>query len=208
MSTNLDAVIALEVTLPYGGQVEIGDTLVPSARALNGHGDSVTADIFWVALDTAFITVLDTTTGATRGDSLGTGRLQARVDLLRSNPVPVTVITRLDSAQTIEPTRDTVTISQPDSLSDSLRVQVFATPTIPSQRRVIFTATTFPATGPIVTFVPRDTVLTNSSGVAVTQVKVSLSGPIPDSVVVTATVKRPDGTPISSSGTFVVEFRP
>ena len=125
--------------------MEFGDTLIPGARALNGHGDSVTADIFWVALDTAVITVLDSTTGATRGDKVGTGRLQARVELLRSNPVPVTVITHLDSAQALEPTRDTVTVSQPDSLSDSLRVQLFATPTVPSQRRGAVCETPVPA---------------------------------------------------------------
>ena len=189
--------------------MEFGDTLIPSARALNGHGDSVTADIFWVALDTGVITVLDSTTGATRGDSVATGRLQARVDLLRSNPVPVTVITHLDSAQALEPTRDTVTVSQPDSLSDSLRVQLFATPTVPSQRRVIFRKTTFPASDSlVVSFVPKDTVLANGTGVAVTQLKVSLGAPIPDSAAVTVIVNRPDGTPIPVIGSFVVVFRP
>src|SRR6266850_5061615 len=66
VSTNLDQVIALDIGIPNGGQLEFGDTLVPTARALNGRGDSVAADIIWVSLDTAVLTVLDSTTGETR----------------------------------------------------------------------------------------------------------------------------------------------
>ena len=208
VSTNLDQVVALEVILPDSGRLEVGDTLLPRARALNGHGDSVTAGIFWVALDTN-ITVLDSTTGATIGTSIGLGRLQAIVGLLRSNPQNVTVITHLDSVQALGPTVDTVTVSQPDSLSDSLQVQLFATPAVADRRRVVYSATTFPASGPLITFVPNDTVLSNLSGVAAAQLRLVAGGTLPDSVVVAATVTRPDGTPIAGSPvTFVVEFRP
>jgi hypothetical protein len=210
VSTNLDQVVALEVSLPDSGRVEVSDTLRPTARALNGHGDSVAADIFWVSLDTAVITVLDSTTGETLGKTVGTGRLEARVDLLRSNPLNVTVITHRDSLQALGATRDTVTVSDPDSLSDSLQVQLFATPAGASGRRVIFSAITFPATGPppLVTFVPNDSVLSNGTGVATTQLRLSAGSVVPDSVIVTATAQRPDGTPLSSSAMFVVVFRP
>ncbi|HEV2670414.1 MAG TPA: hypothetical protein VGU74_04935 [Gemmatimonadales bacterium] len=213
MSTNLDQVVALEIVLPNGGQLEVGDTLLPSARALNGHGDTVTSTIFWAALDTAIITVLDSTTGATLGETIGIGRLQARVGLLISNPQTVTVITHLDSVTanppTIAPTRDTITVSQPDTISDSLQVQLYATPAIAAGRRVVFSATTFPASSPFVTLVPRDTIFSSGTGLAAVQVKIVAGGPVPDSVVVTATVQRPDGTPIPGSPvTFVVEVHP
>lgn len=209
MSTNLDQVIALDIGIPNGGQLEFGDTLVPTARALNGRGDSVAADFIWVSLDTAVLTVLDSTTGETRGDSVAQGRLQARIGLLRSNTLPITVINRIDSLHLAAgaPTRDTVTVSQPDTLSDSLQVQLFGAPAA-SGRRVVFTASIFPVGGPAVTFVPNDTVLSNATGLAAIQLKVPTGGPAPDSVIVTATVPRPDGTSVPGSVTFVVEFRP
>lgn len=90
LGTDLDAIVAIEVTLPDSGRVAVGDTLFPRGRALNGRGDSVPAQLRWSALDTAIIAV-DSTTGATVGRAVGTGRLQARVETLRSNPQTVTV---------------------------------------------------------------------------------------------------------------------
>ena len=209
VSTNLDQVIALDIGIPNGGQLEFGDTLVPTARALNGRGDSVAADFIWVSLDTAVLTVLDSTTGETRGDSVAQGRLQARIGPLRSNTLAITVINRIDSMHVAAgaPTRDTVIVSQPDTLSDSLQVQLFGAPAA-SGRRVVFTASIFPVGGPAVTFVPNDTVLSNATGLAAIQLKVPTGGPAPDSVIVTATVPRPDRTSVPGSVTFVVEFRP
>ncbi|HWC72906.1 MAG TPA: hypothetical protein VG454_03140 [Gemmatimonadales bacterium] len=208
VSTNLDQVVALEVVLPDGGQLEIGDTLFPRARALNGHGDTVTSNIFWEALDTAVIAVLDSSTGATLGKAIGSGRVEALVGLLRSNPQAITVIPHLDSVLALGPTRDTVSIAA-DSLSDSLGVQLFSSPPPASNRRVVFAATTFPAGAPLVTFVPKDTLFSSFSGVAAVRLRLTAGNSPPDSVVVTATVQRPDGTPIPGSPvTFVVEYRP
>jgi hypothetical protein len=91
LGTNLDQVVALEIVLPDSGRVRLDSTLLPSARALNGRGDSVTAEIFWSSLDTAIIAVLDSATGETLGRAVGTGRLQARTGALRSNPQSVIV---------------------------------------------------------------------------------------------------------------------
>jgi len=71
-------VIAIQVSLPDSGIVEEGDTIVPHARALNGYGDSVAADIIWVTADTATLQVLDPTTGATLGRKPPSGKLQAQ----------------------------------------------------------------------------------------------------------------------------------
>jgi hypothetical protein len=90
LGTNLDDVVALEIVLPQD-TITVGDTLLPSARALNGRGDSVAAQIFWVSIDTAIIAVLDSTTGRAHGKAPGTGRLQARTGALRSNPQGVIV---------------------------------------------------------------------------------------------------------------------
>ena len=192
--------------LPDSGRVEVTDSFFPRARALNGVGDSVPAPVFWSSLDTAIIAVLDSATGVSLGKKVGTGRLQARVDALRSNPQPVTVLARLDSLVANGPVRDTVVA--PDSTSNSLQVTAFATGGEATNRRVVYAGTTYPAGASTVTFLPKDTVFTSSVGVASVQIKF-VAGTLPDSVVVSATMRRLDGTPIPGSPvTFVVEFRP
>jgi hypothetical protein len=201
-----DEVVAIEVILPDSARVEVTDSYLPHARGLNGAGDSVAVPVFWSSLDTAFIKVLDSTSGLSLGDSVGTGRLQARVEAIRSNPQTVTILSRLDTMFANVPERDTVTA--PDSTSDSLVVKATATGGEASGRRVVYAATTYPPGVSTVTFVPNDTVFTSSIGVASVQIKF-VAGTLPDSVVVTATMRRPDGTPIPGSPvTFVVEFLP
>jgi hypothetical protein len=192
--------------LPDSGRVEFNDTLRPSARALNAVGDSVAAaEIFWTSLD-ANLVVVDSTTGTTFAQAVGIGRLQARTANLFSNPQSVNVLAKLDSLRPGSATRDTVFVTA-DSLSDSLTVQAFAHPIAAVSRRVVYVATTYPASDSTVTLLPNDSVLTNSAGVAAVRVKFR-QGPAPDSVVVIATMKRLDGTVIPDSVTFVVEFRP
>ena len=207
--TSSDQVVALDILIPDSGHIELGDTLRPLGRALNSQDDSVAAQIFWATLDTATIVVLDSTTGVTVGKVVGSGRLQGRVGLLRSNPQTVVVAARLDSVRAAGAIRDTVTVSAPDSLSDSLLIRVFAADSEPpAGRQVVYAATTYPASGPTVRFVRGGTVTTDGTGLAFEQLRLS-PGALPDSVVVTATVKRFTGTQIPGSPvTFVVEFRP
>lgn len=212
LNSDLDQPVAIDVILPDSGRVEITDTFRPRARALNEIGDSVAAQIYWSSLDTAIIAVLDSATGVSLGEAVGSGRLQARVGSLRTDPQNVAVLPKLDSLRAGGggATRDTVFVTAvpPDSLSDSLQVQAFASGGAATGRRVVYAATTYPASGPVVTLLPKDTVLTTSTGTALTQVRLR-PGPVPDSVVVTATMRRLNGTQIPGSPvTFVVEFRP
>ena len=211
LSTDLHQVVALDVSLPDSGRVEVGDTLHPRARALNGRGDSVAAVITWATLDTAILQVVDSAAGTTVGKAAGIGRVLARVGALRSNPLNVTVQPPLDSITAVGNTVSTVTVSTPDSLSDSLQVEAWATPTGAQNvagRRVAFAATIYPVGGTTVTLVPRDTVQTSGSGLAIVQVRYT-AGPRPDSVVVLASARHPDGTPVRGSPVhFVVGFLP
>jgi len=204
-----DQVVALDILLPDSGHIELGDTLRPLGRALNSRGDSIAAQIFWASLDTATIVVLDSTQGVTVGKVVGNGRVQARVGPLRSNPQTVVVAARLDSVRAAGLVRDTVTVSTPDSLSDTLFVRVFAVDSEPpAGRQVVYALTTYPASGPTVRFVRGGTVTTDGTGLAFEQLRLS-PGTLPDSVVVTATVERFTGTNIPGSPvTFVVAFRP
>ncbi len=208
INTDLDQPVAIDIVLPDSGRVEVTDTFRPRARALNGIGDSVQAELSWASLDTAVLAVLDSTTGVSISKTIGAARLEARTGNLFSNPQTVTVLARLDSIRVLGAARATVFAA--DSLSDSLQVQAFALGgAIPASRRVVFTKTTFPASDSMVTLVPKDTVFTNpSTGVAVVQVRLG-TGPVPDSVVVTATMQHVNRTPVQGSPlTFVVEFRP
>ena len=194
------------MTLPDSARVEVTDSFFPSARGLNGNGDSVAATFFWSSLDTAVIAVLDSTTGVSLGKKVGTGRLQARVDELRSSPQPIQVLARLDSLLPNGPVNDTVTA--PDSISAALSVKAYATGGEAISRRIVYAATTFPAGSSTITFLPKDSVLTSSIGVASVQIRFA-GGTLPDSVVVLATMRRLDGTEILYSPVrFVVEFQP
>lgn len=208
--TDLDAVIALQVFVPDSGAVELGDTLLPRARALNGRGDSVAATIVWGALDAALATVLDSTTGATLGKALGLARIQARNGTLRSSPLSVRVQSPADSIAAEGVRRDTVDLVAGDSLSDSLVMHVYATPVNATNlvgRRVTFSAAIYPTAAATVTLQPGDTVLTGTTGLAIARLRLTTGQP--DSVIVTATARRANGQTVPGSQvTFVVEFRP
>jgi hypothetical protein len=214
INTELEQPVAIEVTLPDSGRVEMSDTFRPSGRGLNGVGDSVQAQLSWSSLDTATLAVLDSATGVSISKALGTARLEARIGTLFSNPQTVTVLARLDSLRAAGATRDTVVltpvppVTAADSLSDSLRVQAYALGgAIPANRRVVYVMTIFPDSGSVLTLVPKDTVFTNAAGVASTRLRLR-TGPVPDSVVVTATMRHVNGTVVPDRVTFVVEFRP
>lgn len=206
--------VAIEILLPDSGRAEVGDTFRPSGRALNSLGDSVKAPLLWVSFDST-LHVLDSTTGVSLAAYAGSARLQAHTTgNLFSNPQTVSILPRLDSILAGGPTRDTVFVTPvppdtaADSSSDSLVVQTYAFGGVATSRAVIFSATVFPASGPVVTLLPRDTVLTDFSGIAVTRVRLH-PGPVPDSVVVAATMTHVNGTAVHGSPvTFVVEFRP
>jgi hypothetical protein len=202
------------VTLPDSGRVEVTDSFFPSARGLNGNGDSIAATVYWASLDTAFLAVLDSTTGVSLGVSIGTGRLQARVDELRSNPQPVTIMARLDAMAAASPLDDTLDTTPAngtlDSLSNPLKIQTTAFGGNAVNRRVVYGLTIYPASGPVVTLVPNDTVATSADGSASVQVKVGLgAATLPDSVVVTAAMQKFHGGPLPGSPvTFVVRVVP
>ncbi|HMA44797.1 MAG TPA: hypothetical protein VKO86_12300, partial [Gemmatimonadales bacterium] len=127
---------------------------------------------------------------------------------LRSNPVVITVLAALDSIAAAGPTRSTVIVSTPDSLSDSLQVHAFGPVNTTVNANVpVALSIDFPPGGAGLTLVPGDTVRTNSAGIAVFQVR--LTGARPDSAVVTASARHANGMPVAGSPvTFVVEFLP
>lgn len=201
LSPDFDAVIAIDVALP-DSVIDIGDTTHPRGAAINGRGDSTPATLVWTALDTT-IRVVDSLSGAAVGVFPGPGRLVARVGALSSNPAVVNVLGTFDSIAVAGP--DSVTVSQPDTVSDSLKVEAISGGT-PSPHRKIALSIDFPPGGAGVTLLPGDTIVTGPLGTA--WFRVQFTGVRPESVFVSASATY-HGTPVAGSPIrFVVEFLP
>jgi hypothetical protein len=88
-------VVALEITTPSLLIIEVGEMLDLSARALNKDGDSVAAEVIWIAPDPTL--TVEPATGVITGVSAGTGRVQAVSGSLTSQLVQFNVIARADT---------------------------------------------------------------------------------------------------------------
>lgn len=89
-----DRIIALEIVGPTKYTLPLDDTLYLVARARSANGDSVPgAEIVWAVLDTGTVGIgLDSATGRVIGLALGHWRVQARVEEIRSDSIPITVV--------------------------------------------------------------------------------------------------------------------
>jgi uncharacterized protein YjdB len=83
-------VVQLEITQPAVTQIEVGDTLRLSARALDRDGNPVDVPISWRTSDATFLTVDDQ--GLVTGVAPGPGQVQAIAGSLASARVSLTVI--------------------------------------------------------------------------------------------------------------------
>ena len=197
--------------IPDSSHVDLGDTLQVTAVALNGSGDSVSATFRWANLDT--ILEIDSVTGLVFGRVPGTGQIQARTGTLISNPQPITVFIRPDTAFADNtPAPDSVSVgAKTDSLSDSLRIRVQhydPTDTLNLAARPVTFTLLYPTDTASFKLVPTSPYVTDPNGLAVVQVKLR-KRTLPDSAVVQATVNRYNGVAVSGSPvTFVVRFYP
>lgn len=228
LSTDLSEIVAIELLGPPDSLEEY-DTLTPRAVALTGAGDTARATILWASLDSV-LTVLNDTSGKTVVRFTGlTGRLQASVGNLHSNPSVIRTLAAADTLFATGVIADTVTLSAttpPDSLSDSLQVELADTIessagadslTVPLSGRPVVYTITYPTTGGAATLVTTDTahalvtvdtVSTGTSGVAFVKVRL-LADVLPDSIVVTARARRAVGDTVPGSPvTFFVRFQP
>ncbi len=95
LNPDFDHVIGLEVETEQL-TIMVGDSAQLVARAINGAGEVVTdAMILWFIVDVDSGQIgftLDTVTGVIAGERAGAGRVQARVEDIRSEPILVTVV--------------------------------------------------------------------------------------------------------------------
>lgn len=116
-------VVVLEVRPPVPLQVEVGDTILLSARALDRNGDSIAAEIRWRTPDPLNIFV-DSVTGAVAGLTPGTiGRVQATEGSLASDFIMLAVLARAD---TLEVPVGTIVVPAEATVSPPLEPRVAA----------------------------------------------------------------------------------
>lgn len=195
------------------GQVEIGDTAVMTARALNQQGDSVAATFTWRTADTGIV-FLDPQTGLVSGKLPGTARVQARTGSLISDFVTLTVVATADSLVLVPP--DSARLLAGDTASAPLIAEMDSiNPDGPlSGRRIVYQITQFfPAADSAslnggLFALNATTTFTGQPSVPVYVRKIP-GRPHPDSVYVEIRSYRPSGAPIPGSGqVFIVRFDP
>jgi len=217
--TSGSEIIALEVRPPVPAQVEAGDTLQLSARALDRNGDSVAAPLRWRTADPLNVAV-DSLTGRVTGLLAGTsGRVQVSDGSLASDLIALSVVGRAD---TVLVPADTLVVGAAVATSPPLAVRVAARDAAApgglagvGGRSVIFSiveppfpdaaARTVEITGDGIA----DTVVTGGDGFPATPVTLSrIAGrTAPAQALVEVRVLRRSGAPVPGSGQrFVVRF--
>jgi hypothetical protein len=211
--------VALEVTAPSPALLEQGDTVTPlRARGLDRNGDSIAAEIRWYTLDTAAITIVDSTTSRMFGRlPSGTGRVQARSGSLGSPVITFSLLPRGDTL--VVPAPDTLRVASADTASAELiaQVQSFDPAGPVASRRMIYQVVdpTFAQPADQTVALPgggtADTVLSGPDGQpAIPVVLLKVAGTThPDSAIVEVRAYHLSGAEVAGSGQqFIVRFDP
>ncbi len=95
LTADFDRIVALQID-PEDRTVVVGDTIHLAAQAVSAAGEFVAdAEIFWAIIDADSGQIgftLDTAVGIVSGVQPGSGRVQARVETIRSGPITITVV--------------------------------------------------------------------------------------------------------------------
>ena len=198
-------VVALDVKVPSRLEVEVGDTVQLSARALDRNGDSVAAEITWSTPDTTVS--VTPAAGLVAGLAPGTGRVQAAEGTLVSDFLTFTVLAHADSLAL--PSGSAVTVAPDAASSPPLAAQLLG-PVGASLagHRLIYTVIDPPLVDAAVLTVTfpnggfADTVTTAADGTPTTPVTLNRVPGVtpPPSAAVQVTALRPSGAAIAGSG--------
>jgi hypothetical protein len=212
--TDQGGVVGLEIRTPRVPVVEVGQTIILKAVALNEQGDSVAATITWITPDTTVTLTPDgRLTGRTGGQ---TARVQAQAGSLVSdfvtftvNPRPDTVVITGDSILTVASSAATSapllaslrSLNPAEPLSGRVITYTITVPVFPdpSQRTVELP-------GGVLTLAAT----TGADGTPASSVVVSrISGrTAPDSSIVTVSATTATGAVVPGSGQrFIIHFQ-
>jgi hypothetical protein len=207
-----DGIIALAVATPTDRALEIGETALLAAWGLTPDGDSVGADVVWIAADT---TIGVDASGVVTARFPGPGRVQAQSGTIVSDLISFVVSATPDTLIVPEPA--TLDVAPGAAASDPLlpRLETLD-PSVPVPGATI----TFRIVDPVFAL-PEDrtveltggvlqrTVTTGSLGTPSEEVRVHrVTGTTqPASALVEVTASLPGGAPVPGSGQqFLVRF--
>jgi hypothetical protein len=213
---DLDRVIAMELDVSTR-MVEMGDTLRLTARAINASGEVVPeVTIIWAILDVDSGQVgftLDSA-GLVTGISPGMGRVQARIESLRSDPITIEVSAIPDSAEAAGATR--LIVPEGTDQSEGLMVLVLESTTgqpLPIANKPVRFTLVDPQPGTAAAeglfLLASDTVpgldpqetlaVTGATGVATATLNRVATSTVPDSAAVEATALTAQGGVVAGS---------
>jgi hypothetical protein len=212
--TEEGGVAGLELLVPRPAEVEVGQTVTVTARALDGSGNEVDAPIVWGTPDTTLIVTTDgQITGRTGGS---TGRVQAQAGALASDFVTFTVRPRPDTLVLSADSVLTVAADAPASAALVATLRSFAPDQPVSGGTIVYSVAspvfadpagrTVELNGGVLTL----SATTGGDGTPATPVVLSrVAGhPAPAIAVVTVSAATAVGTPVPGSGQrFRVEFQ-
>jgi hypothetical protein len=203
-------VVDLEVRTPDRSEVEVGEALQLTARALDRDGNPLDIPITWVSSDPA-LTVDNT--GLVTGVAPGSAQIQASVGSLTSQQIPLTAIPRADTLALVGDSVVIVPPAVPASAPLVVQLLNFAQGTPLPTRPVIYTVS-FPAT---VTGAPAtlpggvlvDTITTGATGLDQSMTLNRVGGVLyADTAIVTVRSYRVSNADVPGSGQrFIVLFQ-
>jgi hypothetical protein len=202
-------VVELEIRSPDTSEVEVGETLQLTARALNSDGNPLDVPITWLSSDPA-LTVDNT--GLVTGVAPGTAQIQASVGSLTSAQFPMTAIARADTLVIVSDSVIIVPAGAPASGSLAVQLLSFTTAGPLPNRPVIYTVTSPPDVGAHSVEFPGgvliDTVSTGTAGDGAGLVLNRTGIASPDTAIVQVRSYRRSGADVPGSGQrFIVLFQ-
>jgi hypothetical protein len=202
-------VVELEISTPAAREVEVGETLQLTARALDRDGNPLDVPITWLSSDPA-LTVDNT--GLVTGIAPGEAQVQASVGSLSSGQILLTAIARADTLVIVSDSIIIVPVGAATSAPLAVQVLSFSSAGPLPNRPVVYTVTSPPDVGDHTVELPGgvliDTVSTGPAGDAgaVTLNRTAL--PSPDTAIVQVRSYRASGADVPGSGQrFIVLFQ-
>lgn len=202
-------VVELEIRTPATTEVEVGETLQLTARALDRDGNPLDVPITWLSSGPA-LTVDNT--GLVTGVATGSAQIQASVGSLTSNQFPLTAIARADTLVIVSDSVIIVPAGAPGSAPLAVQLLSFSEAGPLANRPVIYTITSPPDVGPHGVELPGgvliDTISTGEGGDggAVTLNRTGVASP--DTAIVQVRSYHASGADVPGSGQrFIVLFQ-
>ena len=202
-------VVELEISTPDATEVEVGETLQLTARALDRDGNPLDVPITWLSSDPA-LTVDNT--GLVTGVAPGSAQIQASVGSLTSNQFPLSAVARADTLVIVSDSVIIVPAGAPASAPLAVQLLSFSQAGPLPNRPVVYTVTSPPDVGPHTVELPGgvliDTISTGPAGDAggVTLNRTGIASP--DTAIVQVRSYHASGTDVPGSGQrFIVLFQ-